>query len=157
MASTVTNTASEAATSEAATSEAATSEAATSEAATSEAATQAKTQFIINFLNQSQIPCSILNDLHGLLLPRELFFNSSLYTELKKHIPELKQIFSSSYLTALQTPAENIQRWPHLNLIRQILRSIHFKLTPKRVSDGYSADGKKKYKRMFIIEKMRII
>ena len=120
-------------------------------------AAQAKTQFIIKFLNQSQIPCSTLNDLHGLLLPRELFFNSTLYTELKKHIPELKQIFSSSYLTALQTPAENIQKWPHLNLIRQILRSCHFKLTPKRVSDGYSADGKKKYKRMFIIEKMRII
>ena len=142
--------------SEAAASEAATSEAAASEAAASEAAA-AKNQFIINFLNQSQIPCITLNDLHGLLLPRELFFNSTLYTELKKHIPELKNIFSSSYLTALQTPAENIQKWPHLNLIRQILRSCHFKLTPKRVSDGYSADGKKKYKRMFIIEKMRII
>ena len=128
-----------------------------SEAASEVATAQAKTQFIIKFLNQSQIPCSTLNDLHGLLLPRELFFNSTLYTELKKHIPELKQIFSSSYLTALQTPAENIQKWPQLNLIRQILRSCHFKLTPKRVSDGYSADGKKKYKRMFIIEKMRII
>jgi hypothetical protein len=139
-------------------SEAGPSEAGPSEAVPSEVAAAAtKTQFIIKILNQSLIPCSTLNDLHGLLLPRELFFNSTLYTELKKHIPELKQIFSSSYMTALQTPAENIQKWPHLNLIRQILRSCHFKLTPKRVSDGYSADGKKKYKRMFIIEKMRII
>jgi hypothetical protein len=37
------------------------------------------------------------------------------------------------------------------------LRSCNYKLTPKRVSDGYTVDGKKKYKRMFIIEKMRLI
>jgi hypothetical protein len=112
---------------------------------------------LIDFLNKSHIPCTTLTDLNGMLLPRELFFNDTLYKELKADIPILKNIFSSSYLTALQEPAEKIQKWPHLNLIRQILRSCNFKLIPKRVSDGYTIDGKKKYKRMFIIEKMRII
>lgn len=116
-----------------------------------------KTKLIIDFLNKGQIACSELKDLNGMLLPRELFFNDTIYKELKEKIPELKQLFSSSYLTALQAPAENIQKWPQLNLIRQVLRSCHFKLTPKRVSDGYTVDGKKKYKRMFIIEKMRLI
>jgi hypothetical protein len=116
-----------------------------------------KTKSIIHFLNKGHIVCESLNDLNGMLLPREIFFNDTIYKELKEFIPELKSIFSSSYLTALQAPAEKVQRWPYLNLIRQILRSCNFKLIPKRVSDGYTLDGKKKYKRMFIIEKMRTL
>ena len=113
-------------------------------------------KMILKFLNKGTITCATLNDLNGMLVPRELFFNDNIYTELKKEIPELKHIFSSSYLTSLQEPAEKNQKWPLLNLIRQVLRSTNFKLTPKRVSNGYTADGKKKYKRMFIIEKMKI-
>jgi hypothetical protein len=114
------------------------------------------TKIIVDFLNKGNIACQSLNELNGLLVPREMFFNEAIYKELKEQIPQLKNIFSSSYLTALQAPAEKIQRWPLLNLIRQVLRSSSFKLTPKRVSDGYTLDGKKKYKRMFIIEKMKI-
>lgn len=113
-------------------------------------------KIIIDFLNKGNIHCQCLNDLNGLLVPRELFFNDIVYKELKEKIPELKHIFSSSYLTALQAPAEKNQRWPLLNLIRQVLRSSSFKLMPKRISDGYTIDGKKKYKRMFIIEKMKL-
>ena len=116
-----------------------------------------KLKVILDILNKSHITCVSLNDLNGMLLPRDIFFNDTIYKELKTSIPDLKHIFSSSYLTALQAPAEQSQRWPHLNLIRQVLRSCHFKLIPKRVSDGYTADGKKKYKRMFIIEKMRML
>ncbi len=114
-------------------------------------------KIIVDFLNKGNIPCQTLNDLNGLLIPREMFFNDTIYKELKEQIPQLKNIFSSSYLTALQAPAEKHQRWPLLNLIRQVLRSSSFKLTPKRVSDGYTIDGKKKYKRMFIIEQMKLI
>ena len=114
-------------------------------------------KIIIDFLNKGNINCQTLNDLNGLLIPREMFFNDTIYKELKEKIPELKHIFSSSYLTALQAPAEKTQRWPLLNLIRQVLRSSSFKLTPKRVSDGYTIDGKKKYKRMFIVERMKMI
>ena len=120
-------------------------------------ADEANTQLIINFLNKGLIICTTLNDLNGMLVPREIFFNDVLYKQLKEEIPHLKQLFSSSYLTALQAPAEEIQKWPQLNLMRQVLRSCNFKLTPKRVSNGYTIDGKKKYKRMFIIEKMRVI
>lgn len=116
-----------------------------------------QTKTIIDFLNKGNIPCKILSDLDGMLLPRELFFNPDIYKQLKEQIPELKTIFSSSYLTSLQTSAEEVQKWPLLNLIRQVLRSSNFKLTPKRLSDGYTADGKKKYKRVFIIERMKVI
>jgi len=113
-------------------------------------------KIIVDFLNKGNITCNSLNDLNGMLVPREMFFNDTIYKDLKVQIPQLKHIFSSSYLTALQAPAEKNQRWPLLNLIRQVLRSSSFKLTPKRVSDGYTVDGKKKYKRMFIIERMKV-
>jgi hypothetical protein len=116
-----------------------------------------QTKTIIDFLNKGNIPCKNLTDLEGMLIPRELFFNPEIYKQLKEQIPELKTIFSSSYLTSLQTSAEQIQKWPLLNLIRQVLRSSNFKLTPKRLSDGYTVDGKKKYKRVFIIERMKVI
>ena len=118
----------------------------------------AQAKIILDFLNKGNIPCKTLADLDGMLVPRELFFQPETYKQLKEQqIPELKTIFSSSYLTSLQTTAETAQRWPLLNLIRQVLRSSNFKLTPKRVADGYTLDGKKKYKRLFIIEKMKII
>ena len=112
---------------------------------------------MINFLNKATIVCNNINDLNGMLIPREIFMNEERYKNIKEDIPELKKIFSSSYLTSLQETAQDKQRWPLLNLIRQLLRSCNYKLTPKRVSDGYTLDGKKKYKRMFIVEKMRVI
>ena len=116
-----------------------------------------KNKKMINFLNKASIVCNNINDLNGMLIPREIFMNEEKYKNIKEDIPELKKIFSSSYLTSLQETAEDKQRWPLLNLIRQLLRSCNYKLTPKRVSDGYTLDGKKKYKRMFIVEKMRVI
>lgn len=115
-----------------------------------------KTKLVLEILNKVTIVCSSLTDLHGTLIPREIFMNDQVYKNLKETIPNLKTLFSSSYLTSLQSPAEKIQRWPLLNLVRQILRSCNFKLTPKRISDGYTLDGIKKYKRMFIIEKMQL-
>ena len=116
-----------------------------------------KTKIIIDLLNKANISCTSITDLNNMLIPRELFMNLDIYKNLKEKIPDLKTLFSSSYLTSLQEPAEKKQKWPLLNLLRQVLRSCNFKLTPKRISDGYTIDGKKKYKRMFIVEKMRVI
>lgn len=115
------------------------------------------TKIIIEFLNKINIICTTLNDLNNMLIPRDILLNDTIYKSIKEKIPELKTIFSSSYLTSLQSPAEKKQRWPLLNLIRQVLRSCNYKLTPKRLSDGYTLDGKKKYKRMFIIEQMKVM
>jgi len=119
--------------------------------------TNEKQKIIIDVLNKANIVCSSMNDLNGMLIPREMFMNLEIYKDIKTKIPDLKTLFSSSYLTSLQDTAEKKQQWPLLNLLRQVLRSCNFKLTPKRISDGYTIDGKKKYKRMFIVEKMRVI
>jgi len=106
------------------------------------------------FLNKCNIPVDHFNQLDGMLIPREILINEEIYKNVKDEISILKQIFNSSYLTSLQSTAEETQKWPLLNLVRQVLKSCHYKMTPKRVSSGYTKDGKKIYKRMFIIEKL---
>ena len=112
---------------------------------------------IIFFLNKCKITVSELPELHGMIIPREIFIDISLYNSIKEYIPKLKQIFTSSSLTGLQSTAEQTQRWPLLNLVRQILKSCNFNLLPKRISAGYTKDGKKIFKRMFIIEKIQSV
>ena len=89
--------------------------------------------------------------LHGQLVPRETLLNNSLYADMKKRIPELKKLFSSSAMTSLQESAETNQKWPLLNLVRQILHGYKYIMSPIRKSDGYTPEGVKKYKRFFQI------
>jgi hypothetical protein len=117
----------------------------------------AKYNRVIYILNACNIPCNSMADLDGMLLAKETCINTEKYNHLKTvEFPLLKKHFSSSYLTALQDTATSKQKWPLLNLIRQLLRSCNYKLVPKRVADGYTLTGEKKYKRMFIIEKMQL-
>ena len=92
--------------------------------------------------------------LSGQMIPRETLLNNAKYDELKTRIPELKKLFSSSALTSLQKTAEQSQKWPLLNLIRQILNGYKYQMKPIRKSDGYTALGVKKYKRFFLISLM---
>jgi hypothetical protein len=79
------------------------------------------------------------------------------YEEVKKLIPDLKQNYSSSLMTSLHKNADKTQRWPLLNLVRQILNTYRYKMEPIRKSDGYTLEGVKKYKRYFEIKKQHFI
>jgi len=95
-----------------------------------------------------------ISDLDGQLIPREQLLSDSKYNEVKKLIPELKKVYSSSFMTGLQRNAEKNKKWPLLNLIRQILNRYKFDMEPIRKSDGYTLEGVKKYKRFFQIKKI---
>ena len=112
-----------------------------------------KNLITIDFLNTCGINCKNISDLDGMILYRNDYIFSNKYEKIKPSIWKLKQILSSSIYTSLHTDAEKKQKFPLLNLIRQLLRSVNYKLTPKRISDGYTTDGVKKYKRVFLIEK----
>lgn len=110
-----------------------------------------------NLFNEIGIPFEELNNLNGLYISREIFLNDSKYNDVKEKIPTLKKYFSSSLMTSLQKNAVKKQKWPLLNLTRQILKSMYFKMTPIRLSNGYTPQGKKLYRRMFLIEKINLI
>lgn len=113
-----------------------------------------KINFLLNFLNKEEIVKCQTIDVSNLIIPREILLDDKRYEDCKKYLKDCKQFFSSSSMTALQTGAETAQKWPLLNFVRQLCKSCNYKMIPKRICDGYSVDGKKKYKRIFIIEKM---
>ena len=88
-----------------------------------------------------------------MLIPREMLIDQKKYENVKEHVSKLKQVFSSSALTSLQKDAKTKQKWPLLNLVRQVLKTCNYQMKPVRRSDGYKKDGKKKYKRFFLIGK----
>jgi len=92
-----------------------------------------------------------LKNIDGLIVPREILLSDIKYDEIKKLIPNLKKKYSSSFMNSLQKNADQSQKWPLLNLIRQILNVYGFKMKPIRKSDGYTLEGVKKYKRYFQI------
>ena len=106
------------------------------------------------FLNKAGIVFTDIKQIEGIQIPREIFLDTERYKIAKESVPELKQLFSSSYLTSLQDCASDKQKWPLLNLVRQVLLSSGYNMKPKRLSDGYTKDGIKKYKRIFIVEKL---
>jgi hypothetical protein len=95
--------------------------------------------------------------LDGLFIPREQLISCAKYEQVKNFIPELKTIFSSSYMTSLQETAGKEQKWPLLNLVRQILNVYKFDMNPVRKSDGYTKEGVKKYKRFFHVVQRTLV
>lgn len=108
---------------------------------------------LIQILNDIGIIIENLNDSTGLIIEREQLLSDEKYDQIKIIIPELKKKYSSSFLTCLQKNADKNQKWPLLNLVRQLLNTYNFKMTPIRKADGYTLDGIKKYKRYFQISK----
>ena len=94
---------------------------------------ETKEKLIIDFLNNVGINCDSLNNLDRIQMSRNLLLDTKLYESVKKYIPKLRSIFSTSYLTSLQTTAEDNQKWPLLNLVRQLLKSCNYHLVPKRL------------------------
>jgi hypothetical protein len=96
-------------------------------------------------------------DQNEILIPRDSLLSDTIYNNIKPDLIELKKILSSSALTSLQTKADKQQRWPLLNLVRQILNVYGYKMNPVRKCDGYTLDGVKKFKRYFnIIKKIDV-
>ena len=93
--------------------------------------------------------CGLSFSSDEILIERNCLLNDNLYETLKPDIEELKKKLSSTSLTSLHKDAEQKQKWPLLNLVRQILQVYKYKMIPVRKSDGYTVDGTKKYKRFF--------
>ena len=112
-------------------------------------------QIVKEFLNKCGIVFEDYKMLDGMLIPRETLLSQEKYENIKEDLVKMKKMYSSGALTALQKSAEAKQKWPLLNLVRQILKSNNYNMEPIRKSNGYTKEGKKKYLRFFIIKKIK--
>tara|TARA_Y100000996_G_scaffold337398_1_gene274114 strand:- start:340 stop:708 length:369 start_codon:yes stop_codon:yes gene_type:complete len=94
------------------------------------------------------------NDINGILIERDPLLSEVVYDKMGDTISKLKKNYSSSRLTSLQKTAKKEQKWPLLNLVRQLLKAQNYTMVPIRKADGYTEGGKKLYKRYFNIVKM---
>ena len=108
-----------------------------------------------DFLNKIPIVFDKFEQLEGMLIPRDTLLSNEIYNKVKGDIQKMKKLYSSGSLTSLQKNAQETQKWPLLNLVRQILKSNNYKMYPIRKSNGYTQEGKKKYLRYFIIKKIK--
>ena len=105
-------------------------------------------QFVCNALH---IEPNELKD--GLVIERDMLISKEKYEALKPHIADLKKIFSSKCMTSMHTCAEYNQRWPCLNLVRQVLKRMGYDIQPERRCAGRDEDGKKIFERFFKLHK----
>jgi hypothetical protein len=91
-----------------------------------------------------------------ILILRDSLLSDKIYKAIETEIVELRKTLSSSSLTSLQKGADKSQKWPLLNLVRQILNVYGYKMIPIRKSDGYTPDGIKKFKRYFQVIKKNL-
>ena len=117
--------------------------------------TEESQKIVKEFLNKCSIVFQDFNQLDGMLIPRDLLLSKDKYEIVKDDIDKMRELYSSGSLTSLQKTAKENQKWPLLNLVRQILKSNNFKMDPIRKSNGYTKEGKKKYLRFFIIKKIK--
>ena len=113
---------------------------------------------ILEILKKSGFVLNVdISEINGILIPRNLLINDEKYNIVKEYLEKLKKhkMFSSSFLTSLHKDAEKKQKWPLLNLVRQILKVNNYRMKPIRKSDGKTKLGKKKYIRFFLIEKLK--
>ena len=114
---------------------------------------------ILKILNLSGFVLENMAILNGLSIPRDLLLNNEKYEIVSDYLEKLKKLkkYSSSTLTSLHDGAMKKQKWPLLNLVRQILKVENYRMVPFRKTAGKDKNGKKKYVRFFLIERMKIV
>ena len=111
-------------------------------------------EIVKKFLKKCSINYENIEEIDGMMVPRDTLLSQDRYEVIKEDIEKMKKLYSSGSLTSLQKNAKDNQKWPLLNLVRQILKSNDFQMEPVRKSNGYTPEGKKKYLRFFKIKKI---
>lgn len=108
---------------------------------------------IFNFMN---INIKEKKDLYDIRIYHEELKNGNLIIFFYSLIPTLKKNYYSHKLTCLHKNSIEKQKFPGINLLRQILKCNNLKLKPKTLSKGYNrSNGKKIIERYFIIEDLK--
>jgi hypothetical protein len=92
-------------------------------------------------------------DINNLILKQDTLKSKTLIDELTNKVPNLKSYYNSSKLTCLHKNSLDKQKFPAVNMCRQILKCNSFKMEPYVISKGYDKfSGKKLVERYYRIK-----
>lgn len=109
-------------------------------------------EIINSIFKELNIPVDT-NNMENYIIEREILISSENYNKIQILMPVIKKELSSTYFNCIHKSADEKQKWPLLNLLRQLLKLYKFNLKPIRKANGYDINRKKKYKRYFEINK----
>ena len=94
-----------------------------------------------------------LKDLIGIEIERDLILTNEVSHHLLSYQKKIKESgYKTGTLTSLHKNNNNKQKWPEINIVRQLLKCNKLKLQPFVKSNGYDKQsGKKKVIRWFRI------
>jgi hypothetical protein len=93
------------------------------------------------------------DDLLNITLNHHYLRSDEFKDEMINMIPKLKQKYKSHVLTCLHKNSLDKQKFPTINMIRQILKCNKYKLEPYIVTKGYDTLNKRKIlERYYIIK-----
>ena len=110
---------------------------------------------IVNILAVLGITIKTEQDLFGVLIHRDDLLRVDIEQRLAEFVDTLKEKYKSSMLNCLHKNRDDKQKFPAINLVRQILKCNGYKLKPLVFSKGYSKhNGKKLVERNFKIVRL---
>ena len=91
-------------------------------------------------------------DLINVELDRHALLQEPFYSYVINYKQKLKTLYKTSHYNCLHTNSETKQKFPSINLLRQILKSNELRLYPQYRCLGYDDNKKKIVQRYFIIQ-----
>jgi hypothetical protein len=111
-----------------------------------------KVELLKNMLNIIDIQCTDLDDIVGTIIIRDKLLSDSLEDKFISLQESTKNAgYSTGKLTSLHKNSNYTQKFPAINMLRQLLKCNGYWLRPKKESNGYTSSGSKIIKRYFVI------
>ena len=97
-----------------------------------------------------------ITQLNNVEIPRDVLLDKKIIEKCFNMISDLKKKYSSNIFTCLHQNSNEKQRFPGINMFRQILKANGYNLNPQVVSNGYCPiTGKKNVIRSFTVVKCK--
>jgi len=97
-----------------------------------------KFKLLIDLFDAIDIKIKVREDLVNTRLSQDTLKDRNLIEELYRKAPNLKSFYNSSKLTCLHKNSLEKQKFPAVNMYRQLLKCNNFKMEPYVISKGYN-------------------
>lgn len=112
-------------------------------------------QLIKEMLGKIGIKFENIEEIEGKIIERDILLTEEVSAYMLSFQEKIKNSgYKTGTLTSLHKNNNEKQRWPEVNILRQLLKCNQFRLKPFTKSNGYNkATGKKNVLRFYRIEK----